>query len=64
LGSNPTLADWVGGTSALLDSLVEALLRYAVAAAKLHADDTRVPVLTPGNGKTKTGRSWTYVRDN
>jgi len=31
---------------------------------KLHADDTPVPVLAPGNGKTKTGRLWTYVRDN
>jgi hypothetical protein len=29
------------------------------ASAKLHADDTPVPVLFPGNGKTKTGRLWT-----
>jgi transposase len=29
----------------------------------LHADDTPVPVLAPGQGKTKTGRWWTYVRD-
>src|SRR5258708_1085013 len=33
-------------------------------ASKLHADDTPVPVLAPGNGKTKTGRLWTYVRDD
>ena len=33
-------------------------------AGKLHADDTPVPVLAPGNGKTKTGRLWTYVRDD
>ena len=32
--------------------------------AKIHADDTPVPVLAPGNGKTKTGRLWTYVRDD
>ncbi len=32
--------------------------------AELHADDTPVPVLAPGNGKTKTGRLWTYVRDD
>jgi hypothetical protein len=31
---------------------------------KLHADDTPVPVLAAGNGKTKTGRLWTYVRDD
>jgi hypothetical protein len=29
----------------------------------LHVDDTPVPVLAPGTGKTKTGRLWTYVRD-
>ena len=59
-----TLADWVGGTAQLLEPLVEALRRYAIAAGKLHADDTPVPVLAPGNGKTKTGRLWTYVRDD
>ena len=59
-----TLADWVGGTSALLAPLVEALRRHVMSANKLHADDTPVPVLAPGNGKTKTGRLWTYVRDD
>ncbi|HKM90111.1 MAG TPA: IS66 family transposase [Candidatus Acidoferrales bacterium] len=59
-----TLADWVGGTSALLGPLVEALRRHVLAAEKLHADDTPVPVLAPGNGRTKTGRLWTYVRDD
>jgi hypothetical protein len=34
-----------------------------MAAAKLHADDTPVPVLAPGTGKTKTGRLWVYLRD-
>ena len=59
-----TLADWVGGSSRLLEPLVEALRRYVIGASKLHADDTPVPVLAPGNGKTKTGRLWTYVRDD
>ncbi|MFI5095271.1 MAG: IS66 family transposase [Candidatus Acidiferrales bacterium] len=59
-----TLADWVGGTSALLAPLVEALRRHVMSTTKLHADDTPVPVLAPGNGKTKTGRLWTYVRDD
>ena len=59
-----TLADWVCGTSALLEPLVEALRRHVMGAEKLHADDTPVPVLAPGNGKTKTGRLWTYVRDD
>jgi transposase len=59
-----TLADWVGGASQLLAPLVEAIRRHVMGAAKLHADDTPVPVLAPGLGKTKTGRLWTYVRDD
>jgi len=58
-----TLADCVGGAAALLDPLIEALARYVVASPYLHGDDTPVPVLEPGRGKTKTGRLWTYVRD-
>jgi transposase len=59
-----TLADWVAGCFHLLDPLVDALARYVMAAEKLHADDTPVPVLDPGRGRTKTGRLWTYVRDD
>ncbi len=59
-----TMADWVGGCSQLLSPLIDALSRYVMAAGKLHADDTPVPVLAPGQGKTKTGRLWTYVRDD
>jgi len=59
-----TLADWVGGASALLEPLVGALGRYVFAADKLHADDTPVPVLCPGRGTTRHGRLWTYVRDD
>jgi hypothetical protein len=58
-----TLADCVGGAAALLDPLVEALGRYVLSSGYLHGDDTPVPVLEPGRGKTKTGRLWTYVRD-
>jgi len=59
-----TLADWVGGANGLLQPLVEALRRHVMSATKLHADDTPVPVLAPGLGKTKLGRLWTYVRDD
>src|ERR1700752_2840192 len=58
------MADWVGASSRLLEPLMEALRRYVTTADKLHADDTPVPVLAPGQGKTKTGRLWTYVRDD
>ena len=59
-----TLADWVGSSSALLDPLIAALAGYVFGGDKLHADDTPVPVLAPGHGSTKTGRLWTYVRDD
>ena len=59
-----TLAGWVGATSELLAPLTCALRDHVMAGEKLHADDTPVPVLAPGNGKTKTGRLWTYVRDD
>jgi transposase len=59
-----TLADWVGATSSLMQPLVQALGAYVLSAQKLHADDTPVPVLAPGTGKTKTGRLWSYVRDD
>ena len=59
-----TLADWVGGASALLEPLVEAIGRYVLGSYKIHADDTPVPVLCPGRGTTKQGRLWTYVRDD
>lgn len=58
-----TLAGWVGGAGRLLAPLVEAVREHVLAAGTLHGDDTPVPVLAPGNGKTKTGRLWTYVRD-
>jgi hypothetical protein len=54
----------VGASSELLAPLTCALRDHVMAAQKLHADDTPVPVLAPGNGKTKTGRLWTYVRDD
>lgn len=58
------LASWVGAAGTLLRPLVDALRRHVFAATKLHADDTPLPVLAPGNGKTRTARLWTYVRDD
>src|SRR5262245_7139706 len=57
-----TLADWVGAASATLMPLVEAIRAHVFAAERIHADDTPVPVLA--KGKCRTGRLWTYVRDD
>ena len=58
-----TLAGMVGGAAALLEPLLGALERHVLSADKLHGDDTPVPVLAPGRGRTKTARLWVYVRD-
>ena len=57
-----TLADWVGAAAATLMPLVDAIRSHVFAAERIHADDTTVPVLA--KGKTRTGRLWTYVRDD
>jgi transposase len=57
-----TLADWVGTCAATLMPLVEAIRLHVFAAERIHADDTTVPVLA--KGKTRTGRLWSYVRDD
>lgn len=59
-----TMAGWIDQGDQLLDPLAAALGRYTLAASKVHADDTPVPVLEPGLGRTKTGRLWVYVRDD
>lgn len=59
-----TYGGWVEQSHALLEPLVAALGRYTLAGVKVHADDTPVPVLDPGRGRTKTGRLWVYVRDD
>jgi hypothetical protein len=59
-----TLCDWVGQATWLLDPIVAGIRRHVFAAEKIHGDDTTVPVLSPGLGRTKTGRLWVYVRDD
>lgn len=62
--SRSLLSGWVDVCCRLLSPLEEVLRKYVLADGKRHADDTPVPVLLPRNKKTKTGRLWTYVRDD
>lgn len=57
-----TLADQVGAATFTLMPLVELIARHVLAAERLHADDTTVPVLA--KSKTITGRLWVNVRDD
>jgi transposase len=49
-----TLVDWVAGCARLLQPLADAVRRHVMSAYKIHTDDTPVPVLSPGRGKTRT----------
>ena len=40
------------------------MAKHVFASQKLFADDTPMPVLDPGRGRTKTGRLWVYARDD
>jgi transposase len=57
-----TLADQVGACAAALMPLHELIRAHVLAADRVHADDTTVPVLA--KGQTATGRAWVYVRDD
>ena len=57
-----TMADAVGAVCATLDPMRALLEAHVMAAERLHGDDTTVPV--QAQGKTVTGRLWTYVRDD
>jgi transposase len=57
------LAEWLGHVAWLLKPLGELIARHVMAGRVIHADDTPVPVLAPGAGRTKTGRQWVYLRD-
>lgn len=58
------LANWVGGACWWLEPLHRLLAKNVFASSKLFADDTPIPVLDPGRGRTKTGRLWVYARDD
>ena len=57
-----TMADHVGACAATLMPLYEVIKAHVFAAERIHGDDTTVPVLA--KVKTRTGRIWTYVRDD
>jgi transposase len=59
-----TLANWVGRACWWLTPLYELVLSTVLSSAKLFADDTTLPVLDPGRGRTRTGRLWCYAVDD
>jgi transposase len=59
-----TLSNWVGRACWWLEPLYERLLARILGSTKIFADDTPLPVLDPGRGRTKTGRLWAYAVDD
>ena len=59
-----TLSAWVGRACWWLTPLYELVLGTVLSSNKLFADETTLPVLDPGRGKTKTGRLWCYAVDD
>jgi transposase len=59
-----TLGAWVGRACWWLRPLYQLTVAQVMPAAVLFADDTTLPVLEPGRGKTRTGRLWCYAVDN
>jgi transposase len=57
-----TMADHVGACAATLMPLYDLIKAHVLGAERIHGDDTTVPVLA--KVKTRTGRIWTYVRDD
>ncbi len=59
-----TLCDWVGRACWWLEPLWRLLHRHVMSSTRIFADDTPLPVLDPGRGRTKTGRLWGYALDD
>ena len=57
------MADWMGHLAWWIAPLVEMIGAYVMSAVAIHADDTPIKVLSPGRGRTATGRLWIYAVD-
>ena len=55
-----TLAQWVGQTGVQLQPLVDALRETVLAQGVIHADETPVQMLAPGEKKTHRAYVWAY----
>lgn len=58
------LAQWMGKVGFELEPLAHYLLSRIKQGGRIFADETTLPTLAPGSGKTKTAYLWTYARDD
>ena len=56
-----TLCGWIGQSAQVLKCLITRMQEILITESfKIHTDDTTVPILAPGTGRTTTGRLWVY----
>lgn len=58
------MASWMGKVGFELEPLADHILQRIHTAERIFADETSLPTLAPGSGKTKTAWLWTYARDD
>jgi transposase len=59
-----TLSFWMGYAAAEVAPVVARLREMLLASVRIFADETVVPVLDPGRGRTKQGYFWAIARDD
>lgn len=59
-----TLSHWVGNACWWFRPLYDLVVSTVLSSDKVFADDTALPVLDPGRGRTKTGYLWCYAVDD
>ena len=59
-----TLSNWVGSACWWLRPLYDLVVATVLSSPKIFADDTSLPVLDPGRGRTKKGFLWAYAVDD
>ncbi|RWN86073.1 MAG: IS66 family transposase [Mesorhizobium sp.] len=62
--SRNTMANWMGHVGFHLAPLADRILALIKEGERVYADETTLPTLSPGAGKTKTAWLWTYARDD
>ena len=62
--SRNTMANWMGHVGFHLAPLADRILELIKQGERVYADETTLPTLSPGSGKTKTAWLWTYASDD
>jgi transposase len=58
-----TLSIWCRDVAQVAQPLYDLMVQRVLCSHVISTDDTVMPMLAPGNGKTKQGRMWIYIGD-